>query len=131
MENGRSAATGMSGMSGMSGNEVMRSTPHRRFLIRLAAEGDAAALEYVEQALAAQSKKRSDSQVASMGQDMRKGRRTEIEFMNGHVVATARSIGRDAPASQALLEIVRSIEHGAARPDPSHITGLRLPPVVG
>ena len=153
MENGLSAATGM------SGNEVMRSTPHRRFLIRLAgeavrigqaagyalepvvgldperfaraAEGDAAALEFVEQALAAQSKKRSDTQVASMGQDMRKGRRTEIEFMNGHVVATARSIGRDAPASQALLEIVRSIEQGAARPDPAHITGLRLAPVAG
>ena len=141
MENGMSAATGM------SGNQVMRSEPHRRALIRLAGEavrigqaagfaiepvvglppekfalagqGDAGALAFVEEALVNQSKKRSDSQVASMGQDMRKGRRTEIEFMNGHVVQTARSIGLDAPLNHALTELVLRIERGqlAAAPD--------------
>ena len=148
MENGMSAATGM------MGNDVMRSEPHRRFLIRLAgeavrigkaagyalepvvgldpdrfvlaSEGDAAALAALEETLLAQAKKRSDTQVASMGQDMVKGRRTEIEFMNGFVVKTARSIGLEAPLSQALTELVLNVERGKLKADPKNITNLRL-----
>ena len=148
MENGMSACTGM------TGNQVMRSEPHRRFLIRLAgeavrigqaagyalepvvgldperfaraAEGDTQALASLEETLLTQSKKRSDTQVASMGQDMIKGRRTEIEFMNGHVVQTARSIGREAPLNQALTDLVLKVERGTLKADPTHITDLRL-----
>lgn len=148
MENGLSAATGM------MGNAVARSTPHRRFLIRLAgeairigqaagyalepvvgqdperfaraAEGDADAMAALEETLLAAAKKRSDTQVASMGQDMRKGRRTEIEFMNGHVVAVAQSIGRQAPLNAALTDLVLKVERGALKADPGLITGLAL-----
>ena len=146
MENGLSAATGM------MGNEVARSEPHRRLLIRLAGEavrigqaagyaleavvgldaerfalageGNAAALASLEETLLTQAKKRSDTQVASMGQDMRKGRRTEIEFMNGHVVATARSIGRDAPLSRALTDLVLKVERGVFKADPRHALSI-------
>lgn len=148
MENGLSAATGM------KGNEVARSAPHRRFMIRLAAEairigqaagyalepvvgldadrfacaadGDTEALAALEQTLLAAARKRSDSQVASMGQDMRKGRRTEIEFMNGHVVAVARSIGREAPLNAALTKLVLQVERGTLKADPALITDLQL-----
>ena len=61
-----------------------------------------------------------------MGQDMRKGRRTEIEFMNGHVVAVARSIGREAPLSAALTDLVLRVERGALKANPALITDLRL-----
>jgi 2-dehydropantoate 2-reductase len=146
MENGMSAAMGM------SGNLVVRSEPHRRALIRLAGEavrigqaagyaiepvvglppenfalageGDAQALAFIEDALLMQSKKRSDTQVASMGQDMRKGRRTEIEFMNGHVVQTARSIGREAPLNLALTELVLRVERGELPADASNLALL-------
>lgn len=146
MENGMSAATGM------LGNDVMRSEPHRRILIRLAGEairigqaagfalepvvgldperfvraaaGDAAVLAALEETLLAQSKKRSDTQVASMGQDMAKGRRTEIEFMNGYVVQTARSIGMVAPLNQALTELVLQVERGELKADPRNIAQL-------
>lgn len=143
MENGMTACTGM------SGNEIARSAPHRRLQIRLASEtirigqalgyalepvigmdpevlarageGDAAALAHVEEALLAQASKRADGQVASMGQDMRKGRRTEIEYINGYVVAQATSIGREAPANRALTELVKSVERGASKADPQRI----------
>ncbi len=148
MENGMSACTGM------MGNEVMRSEPHRRFLIRLAGEavrigraagyalepvvgldperflrageGDAATLAALEETLLAQSKKRSDTQVASMGQDMRKLRRTEIEFMNGHVVRTAKSIGMQAPLNEALTALVLQVERGEIKADAQNITNLRI-----
>ncbi|MBI3374922.1 MAG: 2-dehydropantoate 2-reductase [Betaproteobacteria bacterium] len=143
MENGMSACTGM------SGNEIARSAPHRRFQIRLAsetirvgqalgyalepvigmdpevlahaAEGDAAALTHVEEVLLAKASKRADGQVASMGQDMRKGRRTEIDYINGYVVAQAASIGRDVPANRLLTELVKSVERGKTRADPQSI----------
>ncbi len=89
-----------------------------------AAAGDAAVLVALEETLLAQSKKRSDTQVASMGQDMAKGRRTEIEFMNGFVVHTARSIGREAPLNQALTELVLKVERGQQKADPRNIAQL-------
>ena len=91
-----------------------------------AGEGDAQAIAFLDEALLAQSKKRSDTQVASMGQDMRKGRRTEIEFMNGHVAQTALSIGRVAPLNRALTDLVLRVERGEIKPDPQHILDLRL-----
>jgi 2-dehydropantoate 2-reductase len=58
---------------------------------------------------------------ASMAQDVAKGRPTEIEAMNGHVVACGRSVGIATPASAAVVELVRAIEAGARRPEPAHL----------
>ena len=49
--------------------------------------GDAAARKACESVLLATVKIRTDEQRPSMGQDMAKGRRTEIDYMNGLVVA--------------------------------------------
>jgi 2-dehydropantoate 2-reductase len=62
----------------------------------------------------------------SMGQDMVKGRRTEIEFLNGFVVRKGAEVGLPARANAALTEIVKRIERGELQPDPRHIIGLRL-----
>jgi 2-dehydropantoate 2-reductase len=61
-----------------------------------------------------------------MGQDMQKGRRTEIEFLNGFIVDRGQELGIAAPANAALTAIVKRVEKGALKPDPRHILDLRL-----
>jgi 2-dehydropantoate 2-reductase len=148
MRNGISAATGL------SGNEADRDATVRRFAIRLggeavrvgqaqgyvlekigkldperlarAGEGDAAALAEIEAILAGGSNAaaRSDLQRPSMGQDMLKGRRTEIEFMNGFVAAKGAEIGVAAPAHVALTDLVLRVSRGEVAPSPANIEGL-------
>ncbi|MCP4243837.1 MAG: 2-dehydropantoate 2-reductase, partial [bacterium] len=55
--------------------------------------GDAAAMQACETVLLESTKLRSDDQRASMGQDMAKGRRTEIDHINGLVVEKAEELG--------------------------------------
>ncbi|MCI0546491.1 MAG: hypothetical protein L0027_04330 [Candidatus Rokubacteria bacterium] len=58
---------------------------------------------------------------ASMAQDVIKGRPTEIDHMNGHVVAQARAHGIDTPVSVAVVEVMHEVESGARKPDPRNI----------
>ena len=58
---------------------------------------------------------------ASMGQDVIKGRPTEIDYMNGHVVAKGREVGVPTPVSVATVEMVREIDAGTRKPDPQNI----------
>jgi 2-dehydropantoate 2-reductase len=58
---------------------------------------------------------------ASMAQDVVKGRRSEIEYMNGHVVAKGREVGVATPVSAAVVELMREIDAGARRPSPENI----------
>jgi 2-dehydropantoate 2-reductase len=46
----------------------------------------------------------------SMLQDVRAGRRTEIEYLNGYVLARARAHGIPCPANQALYDDIRKRE---------------------
>ena len=62
----------------------------------------------------------------SMGQDMQKGRRTEIEFLNGYVVREGEKVGIAARANAVLTDIVKRVEKGELKPDPRHIEELRL-----
>jgi 2-dehydropantoate 2-reductase len=147
MANGCSAATGLSGAQ-MAQNEVIR-----RFQARLgseairigqalgykleeinhlppevivgAGEGDSAALGRYEDRLATQ-RRGSAEQRPSMGQDMAKGRRTEIEFLNGFVVREGERAGLPARANERLVDIVKKVERGDLKQDPRHITELRL-----
>jgi 2-dehydropantoate 2-reductase len=58
---------------------------------------------------------------ASMGQDVTKGRPTEIDYMNGHVVAKGREVGVPTPVSAATVEMVREVDAGTRKPDPQNI----------
>ena len=58
---------------------------------------------------------------ASMAQDVAKGRRTEIEQMNGHVVARGRELGVPTPVSSVVVGYVREIDAGTRKPSPAHI----------
>jgi 2-dehydropantoate 2-reductase len=67
---------------------------------------------------------RSDEQRPSMGQDMAKGRRTEIEYLNGLVVAKAHEIGLQAPANAGIVEVVQRIERGEIAASPEAVGHL-------
>ena len=83
-----------------------------------AAEGDAAALAEADAQLTpkAGANPRGDIQRPSMAQDIRKGRRTEIDAMNGYVARRGAEIGVPAPKNAKLAEIVTRIERAELKP---------------
>jgi 2-dehydropantoate 2-reductase len=62
---------------------------------------------------------------ASMAQDIAKGRPTEIDHMNGYVMAQGRERGVPTPVSAAVVGVMHEVEQGARKPAPEHI-GLVL-----
>ena len=139
---------GVSAASGLSGNAMRQDDRIRRVIIKLggeavrigqalgyklediagqdsdtlarASEGDRDALDEVEALMLAlrNSQQRSEHQRPSMGQDMAKGRRTEIDFINGVIVERGREIGRPAPTHEKLIAAVKRVELGQAPPSP-------------
>ena len=49
---------------------------------------------------------------SSMWEDLQAGRRTEIDYLNGAVVALAERAGLDAPANQRIVALVHAAERG-------------------
>jgi 2-dehydropantoate 2-reductase len=94
--------------------------------LALASEGNRAALDEVESLMLAlrNSQQRSEAQRPSMGQDMQKGRRTEIDFINGVIVEKGREIGRAAPTHEKLIAAVKKVEIGHAPPSPEHLYAI-------
>jgi len=86
-----------------------------------AAEGDAAAFAEADAQLApkAGANPRADIQRPSMAQDILKGRRTEIDAMNGYIARKGADTGVPAPANAKLAEIVTRVERGELKPSPS------------
>lgn len=54
-------------------------------------------------------------------QDHLKGRRSEIELINGLVAKELKRLGKASPASDAVLAITREIEAGRRKPDPANM----------
>lgn len=61
------------------------------------------------------------SQYSSTAQDLLRGRRTEIDHLNGHVVARGQALGVPVPVNRALWTLVRLLE----RPQPDADKGPR------
>jgi 2-dehydropantoate 2-reductase len=96
-------------------------------IIARAGEGDVSAKRaYDDHRLAETKKPGGGAHRPSMGQDMVKGRRTEIEFLNGFVVREGEQAGIQARANERLVDIVKRVERGDLKQDPRHITDLRL-----
>ena len=66
---------------------------------------------------------RGDMQRPSMAQDIGKGRRTEIDFMNGFIVDKGKLLGLPTPAHEKLVDLVRRLERGEVTPSASHLGG--------
>src|SRR6516165_3601648 len=145
---------GLSACTGLTGAQMLQSEPVRRFSTRLgseairvgqahgyqleeilhlppetiarAGEGDDAATRACDKQRFADGNRTSSEQRPSMGQDMEKGRRTEIDFINGHVVREGEKVGLSCRANAVLTDIVLRVERNELSPDPRHITQLRL-----
>ncbi len=145
---------GVSAASGLSGNAMRQDDRIRKIIISLggeavrvgqalgyrlediagqnadtlarAAEGDAKARDEVESLMLAlrNSQQRSEAQRPSMGQDMQKGRRTEIDFINGVIVERGREIGLKTPTHEKLIAAVKRVELGHVAPSPENIYAL-------
>ena len=90
-----------------------------------AMEGDREALASVESVLIPKpgENPRADIQRPSMAQDVLKGRRTEIEQMNGYIARKGAEVGVAAPSHVKLTDLVTRIERGELKPSPSHLGG--------
>src|SRR5688572_8009290 len=147
MRNGVSAATGLTG-SQCDSNTVLR-----RFAIQLggesikvgralgfelekmgklnpdrlvqASDGNADALAEIEELMMTRQKAnpRASIQRPSMAQDMQKGRRTEIQFMNGFIAEKGKLVGIPTPAHQKLTEVVTKVERGELPQSPANLGG--------
>ena len=58
---------------------------------------------------------------SSMAQDVAKGRPTEIDYMNGYVVAQGREHGVPTPVSAAAVEAMHEVERGTRKPAPQNV----------
>lgn len=148
MGNGVTAATGLTSEACLSDPAI------RRFQVRLAGEavrvgealgfqleplkgvaparyaqaaaGDAGALAEVEAAIVPKgaANPRAGIQRPSMAQDILKGRRTEIDAMNGFIAAKGAEAGIPAPSHATLTAIVTRIERGELAPSPALVASL-------
>ncbi|MEM9682449.1 MAG: 2-dehydropantoate 2-reductase [Pseudomonadota bacterium] len=146
MRNGLSAATGLSGRERDSnpktrdislrlGAEAVRVGQALGYrlekiagidadLLVAAVDGDATARAEVDALVDAQNAVRSDDQRPSMGQDMRKGRRTEIDLINGLIAAKGDETGIPTPVNKALVAAVKRVERGEAKASPDLVAGI-------
>ena len=60
----------------------------------------------------------------SMLQDVLKGRRTEIAYLNGYVVEKGREAGVPTPLCETVTQAIRDVESGLHKPDVSNIQPL-------
>lgn len=58
---------------------------------------------------------------SSMNDDLAAGRKTEIDYINGELVALAERLGAHAPVNRKIVELVRKAEAGAPSLSPSEI----------
>jgi 2-dehydropantoate 2-reductase len=146
MRNGLSASTGM------SSNACDREPITRWICIRTAAEAVSVGLsqgyklekiyeampeqwlagvsaeggvrEELEAKMQASAEKRAETMRPSMGQDIFKGRRTEIEFINGLVVEKGTELGIPTPANEAMVAAVKRVERGEVEPSLDNVRDI-------
>jgi 2-dehydropantoate 2-reductase len=88
------------------------------------ARQDPSAVERVQTGLTAWMATLLEPSHSSVGRDVQRGRRSEIDFTNGLVADKAREIGVPAPTHAAVTELVRRIDRGELTPSPANIDHL-------
>lgn len=86
-----------------------------------AGEGDMDAFREIEALIVESAKYRTEGGRPSTAQDIRKGRRTEIDFINGLVVQKGKEVGVPTPLNETIRRFVKRIENGELKPDPENI----------
>ena len=57
--------------------------------------------------------------------DWMKGRRSEVDDLNGLVAAEAARLGRAAPVNAAIADLAHRVEQGTVKPSPSNLRALQ------
>jgi 2-dehydropantoate 2-reductase len=89
-----------------------------------AAQHEARAVQRLDEGLRAWMTKMIEPSRSSVGRDVMRGRRSEIDFTNGLVADKAREIGVPAPTHEAVTALVRKIDRGELKPDPANVDGI-------
>lgn len=58
---------------------------------------------------------KTDTVIPSTLQSILRGKRTEIDYLNGEIVSLAEATGQKAPVNKALLEAVKAVEQSSSR----------------
>jgi len=61
----------------------------------------------------------------SLLQDVLKGRRTEVDHLNGYVVAKGREVGVPTPVNAAIVDVTHRVERGELAQSPANLRLLR------
>ena len=80
-------------------------------------------LDEVEADMARDAKSRVGGR-PSMLQDVMKGRRTEINYLNGYVAEQGRQVGVKTPLNDKIVELVNAPGVGLLKPDPKNLDPL-------
>ena len=67
--------------------------------------------------------------LASMAQDVHKGRHSEVDFMNGLICRKGLETGIPTPYHDAIVDAMHGIDDGSLKPDPSNVD--RITQAVG
>ena len=62
----------------------------------------------------------------SMLQDFERGRKTEIDFINGYVMTLGHASGVPVPMNATITDLVHQIERGALQPTPDRMNDLAV-----
>jgi 2-dehydropantoate 2-reductase len=142
-------ANGLAGLSGLGSAEVRTSPGMRRVAINLAAEAiqvgracghevepiwgieaqrfvDAVkgrGIEDVERDMAEKAKELAGGR-PSLLQDVMRGRRTEVQYLNGYVSEQGRKVGIPTPFNDKVVELITVVPPGTLKPDPKRLGPL-------
>ena len=89
-----------------------------------AAQREPGALERIDRGLRDWMTTLIEPSRSSVGRDVMRGRRSEIDFTNGLVADKAAEIGVPAPTHAAVTALVRRIDRGELAPDPANVADL-------
>jgi 2-dehydropantoate 2-reductase len=142
-------ANPLAGLSGLGSAEIRSEPVSRRIAVHIAAEVVAvgracgyevepifgiAAQRFVDGAAgrgreALEEEMASGARALSGGrpsllQDVMRGRRTEIEYLNGYVCQQGLRVGVKTPVNDAVVELVRSFPVGTLKPDLANLEPL-------
>lgn len=89
-----------------------------------AGKEDPAALKEITAQMFDGIRHRTEESRPSTAQDIRKGRRTEIDYINGLVALKGKEVGLPTPANEMITAVMKRVESGELKPRPENINPI-------
>ncbi|MFT5174904.1 MAG: 2-dehydropantoate 2-reductase [Gammaproteobacteria bacterium] len=89
-----------------------------------AADGEAASLSQIEAGWREWMERANEPHYGSVGHDLTKGRRTEIDYICGYVDSMGEQVGQPAPTHATLTALVKQVERGEIERGMHNLHGL-------